>query len=283
MTHMSFADPNLATRAPRVIAITSGKGGVGKTNMAVNLALVYAARGRRVLLVDADLGLANVDILLDRRPRHSLADVMTGERPLSDVLMPTALGVTVLPGASGLQSVADASTTERQRLVNAIEGLGDAFDTIIVDTAAGISSHTLFFAAAAHDIVVVTTPEPTALTDAYATIKVLSKRYGVQRVHLLLNQASDEMSANDLFVRLSSLTARFLPVVVDYVGRVPSDPKVPEAVRARRPFLTTAPNSPAARAIRKVGDALLMRGNDAEASGGVQLFWNQVIGYAESN
>ena len=283
MTHIADATSAAISRAPRVIALTSGKGGVGKTNMAVNLSLVYAAQRRRVLLVDADLGLANVDVLLDRRPRYSIAEVMTGERELADVLMTTPYGVTVLPGASGLQSVADASPSERHRLVSAIEDLGDAFDTIIVDTAAGISSHTLFFAAAAHDIVVVTTPEPTALTDAYATIKVLSKRYGVQRVHLLLNQATDEVSANDLFVRLSSLTARFLPVVVDYVGRVPSDPRVPEAVHKRRPFIMTAPNSPAASAIRKIGDALLMRTNAAEASGGVQLFWNQVIGYAESS
>ncbi len=279
---MTFEPPANIQRSPRVIAITSGKGGVGKTNVAVNLAVAYADKGRRVLVVDADLGLANIDVLVDQRPRHSLADVMDGSMSMSDVLMPTRFGITVLPGASGVQAVADASPAERQRLVQGIESLGGQFDTIIVDTAAGISSHTLFFAAAAHDIVVVTTPEPTALTDAYATIKVLSRRYGIERVHLLLNQASDDMGARELFVRLSRLAARFLPVVVDYVGRVPSDPHIPRSVQQRRPLLVAHPNSPAATALRKVSDTLLMRTASAEASGGMQLFWSQVIGYSEA-
>lgn len=270
-------------RSPQVVGITSGKGGVGKTNIAVNLALAFAKSGRRVLLVDADLGLANVDILLDERPRLTLSHVMDGSKSLHEVLMPTRYGVTVLPGASGVQSVADATTAQRQRLVSAIETLGEEFDTVVVDTAAGIATNTLFFAAATHDIIVVTTPEPTALTDAYATIKVLSQRYGIKRVHLLLNQAPDDMAAREVFVRLSALAARFLPVAVEYVGRIPSDPKVRESVMQRQPVLAAYPHAPASIALKEVAQQLIMRADDVRANGGMQLFWSQLVGYADGD
>lgn len=266
-------------RTLRVIAVTSGKGGVGKTNLSVNLGVTFARQGRQVLIVDGDLGLANVDILLDETPTRTLADVLAGRCEVRDVLVRSErYGVTVLPGTSGVAEVADLTEDDRMRLLRGVSELDERqFDTVLVDTGAGIGSNSLFFAAAAAEVLVVTTPEPTALADAYAVIKVLSKRHRVERVGLVLNHTRDQEEARDVYFRLSELTARFLPVVLEFVGFVPLDPHVPEAVKAQRPVVDLYPAARASRAIVEIADNVLMRPAPSGASGRLQLFWERLV------
>jgi len=159
----------------QVLGVTSGKGGVGKTNLSVNLAISLAQQGRRVLVIDADLGLANVDILLDETPLKTLEHIILGEETLEEVLVESKHGITLLPGASGVAGLTNLDQTQRMRLLQAVDGLESRFDTVIVDTPAGIGNNAAFFASAAQDVLVVATPEPTSMTDAYAMIKVLHR------------------------------------------------------------------------------------------------------------
>jgi len=262
-------------RPLRVIAITSGKGGVGKTNLTVNLGLHFASQGRKVLIIDGDVGLANVDILLDETPSHTLHDVLSGERRVEDVLVHSSLGVSVLPGTSGISQLARLSQEERRRLLDAMGELDD-YDTVLIDTPAGIGSNAQFFAGAAQEIFVIATPEPTALADAYAMIKVLSRRQGIDRIGLLLNQTRED-EAFGIFERLSTLTARFLSVVLELVGSVPPDPHVPESVKMQQPVLLSYPTAPASQAIRVLADDILMRTPPSNPSGRLQFFWRRLL------
>ena len=273
-------------RPLRVFAFTSGKGGVGKTNLTVNLAVSWARAGRQVLVVDGDLGLANVDILLDEAPTHSLRDVLAGTHRASDVLLRSAYGPTLLPGASGTATMADLDAAQRMALITALDGLEEEaatrFDTVLVDTGAGIGRNALFFAAAAEEVCVVTTPEPTALADAYAAIKSLVRQCGVRHVALVVNQAAQAADARDVYQRLSSVCGRFLPVVLELAGWVPADPHVHEAVMVQRPVVVQYPTAPASRAIVELSDRLLMRTAPRQASGRLQFFWRRLLGAEDS-
>ena len=265
-------------RSLRVIAVTSGKGGVGKTNLTVNLGLVFARQGRRVLLIDGDVGLANVDILLDESPRYSLRDVLSGERSIDDVLVASPHGLSVLPGSSGVPELTLLSSDDRFALLAALEELDEArFDTVLVDTAAGIGANAVFLSGAAQEVLVVATPEPTSLADAYAMIKVLSRRHGVDRIGLVLNQVAGETEAHDIYQRLGGLTARFLPVVLELVGWIPADPHVHAAVMAQEPLAAAYPQAPATRAIERLAETLLMRPAPRALSGRLQLFWRRLL------
>jgi flagellar biosynthesis protein FlhG len=263
-----------------VIAITSGKGGVGKTNLTVNLGIHFARQGRKVLIIDGDVGLANVDILLDETPAYTLQDVLNGEREVMDVLVHSVLGVSVLPGTSGISELARLSQDERRRLLDAMGEL-DEYDTVLIDTPAGIGSNALFFAGAAQEIFVVATPEPTALADAYAMIKVLHHRQGIDRIGLVLNQTRDD-EAFGIFERLSTLTARFLSVVLELVGSVPQDPHVPESVKMQQPILIAFPAAPASQGVRILADNILMRSPPPNPSGRLQFFWRRLLDESSS-
>ena len=267
--------PTSSRRPLRVIAITSGKGGVGKTNLTVNLGIQFASQGRKVLIIDGDIGLANVDILLDETPTHTLQDVLSGEHSVQDVLVRSKLGVACLPGTSGVSELSQLSQEERRRLLDAMGDLDD-FDTVLIDTPAGIGSNAQFFAGAAQEVFVVATPEPTALADAYAMIKVLSRRQGIDRIGLLLNQTRPE-EAFGIFERLSNLTARFLSVVLELVGSVPPDPHIPESVKLQQPILVAYPTAPAAQAIKSLADDILMRTPPTNPSGRLQFFWRRLL------
>lgn len=266
------------TRSLRVIAITSGKGGVGKTHCTVNLAIAFAQRGRRVLVVDGDVGLANVDILLDETPRYTLADVLTGAASIQDIVLHTSYGISVLPGTSGLIEMSEMGDNDRLRLLEAMEELEGDFDTVLIDTAAGIGANARFFAGAAQEVLVIATPEPTSLADAYAMIKVLVRSCGMDRIGLVVNQASHEIEAKEVFQRLSLLTSRFLSVVLALAGHVPADPHVRESVMAQKPVISAYPNAPSSVAFGRLADSILMRPLANEASGRMQLFWRRLIG-----
>ena len=262
----------------RVIAITSGKGGVGKSNMVVNLGISYAQAGRKVLIIDGDLGLGNQDVLLDETPQYTLQHVLAGEQPIENVLLRSRFGVTVLPATSGVAEMESLSEEDRMRLLYAIEGVGDVFDTVLIDTAAGIGSNALFFASAAQELAVVVTPEPTSLADAYAMIKLLSLRCGLKRISIIVNQAASQTEATEIFRRLSTITARFLPTMLELVGIVPLDGKLREAVRLQRPVVTLFPQAKASRAIQEIATGLLMRPtSNLGTTGRIQLFWQRLL------
>jgi flagellar biosynthesis protein FlhG len=235
-----------------VIAITSGKGGVGKSNVAVNLAIQFASAGRDVVLLDADLGLANADVLCNVDLPYNLSHVIARKKELADVLTLAPGGFRLIGGASGLARMADLSDFDRQRLVNALGELETQTDIILIDTGAGISPNVLSFTRAADHVLIVTTPEPTAITDAYAVVKVISRDGGDRRLSLLVNQARSQMESRVVYERIAKVARQFLGVDVFEAGYVPSDENVPQAVRRRMPFVLGAPRCPASQCIAQL-------------------------------
>ncbi len=243
--------------ATRTLAVTGGKGGVGKTNLSVALALCAARAGLRVGILDADFGLAKLHILLGLTPQADLRDVLSGRLRLSDTLLEGPGGIRILPGASGLAEIANLGPEQRGLLLQGLEEVSENFDLLLVDTGAGISENVLSFVVAADEAVVVTTPEPTALADAYGLIKVSFDRRKDLPFHLLINNTSSPAEADSAARRLTEVTQRFLHVPITYAGRVPADPLVRAAVRARKSFLSHAPDGPAALAFRPVAAKIL--------------------------
>lgn len=236
----------------RVIAVTGGKGGVGKTSISVNLAAALAAAGRRVMLLDGDLGLANVDVFLGLSPRYTLAHVLAGERTLDEILIDAPQGFKVVPAASGLANLANLDAAAHLALVQAFSSLASRLDALIVDTAAGIAHGVTQFSQAAQHVLVVICDEPASLTDAYALVKVLSKQHGVTRFRVVANMARTRGAGSELFRRFERVTGRFLDVVLDYAGEIPEDESLRRSIRSQRPVTEAYPGSPAALAFKNL-------------------------------
>ncbi len=232
-----------------VIAITSGKGGVGKSNIAVNLAIRFAGAGKDVVLLDADLGLANADVLCNIDLQANLSHVIARKKELREVLTRGPGGFQLIGGASGLARMADLSDDDRQRLVSALVELEEQTDVILIDTGAGISPNVLSFTRAADHVLVVTTPEPTAITDAYAVIKVVSRESSDRRISLLVNQVRSRIEGRIVHERIAKVARQFLGVTVLDAGHMMADEQVSMAVRRRTPFLITHPHCPAGQCI----------------------------------
>jgi flagellar biosynthesis protein FlhG len=269
----------IEARAPaRVFAITSGKGGVGKTNVVANLAAALAMAGKRVTVVDGDLGLANLDLLLDVNPQYTLADFFAGRRALTDIFVTSPLGITLLPAASGAPQVTTLNHEQKISFLSALDALPQESNVMLVDTASGISDVVTYFASAAHEIVLVITPEPASLTDAYALVKILASVHGEKHFWVLANTVEDEAEARRLFGALTHMTQRLLPVSFDLLGWIPRDPALPCAVTQRRTVMETAPHSPAARAFtvlaRRLADTAA---KTARVKGGLQFFFRGVL------
>ncbi|MEO7773679.1 MAG: AAA family ATPase [Steroidobacteraceae bacterium] len=236
----------------QVIAVTGGKGGVGKTCVAVNLAAALAAAGKRVLLLDGDMGLANVDVLLGLTPRRTLEHVLNGQCTLDEVILDAPQGFKVVPAASGVARLAELSTAEHLGLVQAFSTLTTGLDVLIVDTAAGIADGVRQFCQAAQNVLVVVRDEPASLTDAYALIKVLRRDHDMHRFRVLANLTHAPGEGQTLFRKLERVTTRFLDVVLEYAGEVPDDPYVRHAIREQRTVLEAYPSSAAGRAFKKL-------------------------------
>ena len=239
-------------RRASVIAITSGKGGVGKTNIAVNLAIKLASAGKNVVLLDADLGLANADVLCNIDLPANLSHVIARRKDLGEVMVKAPGGFSLIGGASGLARMADLTDADRQRLVTAMGELEERADVILIDTGAGISPNVLAFTRAADHVLVVTTPEPTAITDAYAVIKVVSRDNAERRVSLLVNQVRNPNEARIVHERISKVARQFLNISVFDAGFIPDDEQVSSAVRKRSPFVLSAPKCSASNAVAQL-------------------------------
>jgi flagellar biosynthesis protein FlhG len=236
----------------QVIAVSGGKGGVGKTSVAVNLASACASSGKRVMLLDGDLGLANVDVFLGLSPRHTMAHVLSGQRTLEEVIIESQDGIQVVPGASGVADMANLSAAAHLGLVQAFSTLSNRVDVMIVDTAAGISHSVLQFTQAAQHVLLVVCDEPASMTDAYALIKVLSRQHGISRFRVLANMVRTPGEGEQLFEKLQRVTSKFLEVTLENIGEIPEDPYLRRAIREQRPVLSAFPASPAARAFKKL-------------------------------
>jgi len=253
-----------------VLAVTGGKGGVGKSSVAVNLACSYAQRGARTIAFDADLGMADLNLLLGIAPEESLLDVLQG-RPIEEVLA-EAHGIHLLPGLNGSFRLANLGETERHTLLAAIDSLDDRFDTLVVDTGAGINAANVDFAGAAAQIIIVATPEPLSLADAYACLKALSARCGVTRAFVLPNQVRSPSEAEEVYGRLAALVDRFLDVQLTALPAIPYDPALRMASGAGVPLVLHNPDSPAARAFKQVARRIDALARPDERQGGVRLF-----------
>lgn len=236
----------------QVIAVTGGKGGVGKTSVAVNLAGALAGSGRRVVLLDGDLGLANVDVFLGLSPRYTLAHVLSGERTLDEILIAAPQGFHVIPAASGIARLANLDAASHLGLVQAFSALAARLDVLVIDTAAGIAHGVTQFSQAAQHVLVVICDEPASLTDAYALVKVLSRQHGVSRFRVLANMTRAPGAGEELFRRFERVTGRFLEVVLDYAGEIPDDECVRRSIRGQRAVIEAFPSSPASRAFKKL-------------------------------
>lgn len=261
----------------RVIAVSSGKGGVGKTNSVVNLAVAFANMGKKVLLLDADLGLGNLDVLLGIAPKYNIGHLLRGERTMEEVLVEGPAGIMILPASSGVHELTDLGTEDRLALASHLESLGMDIDLMIIDTGAGISNNVLFFNMAAQDIIVVVTPEPTSITDAYALMKVLMQKHGEKTFKLLVNMAKNKRDALDVYKKISLAAERFLNISVDYLGCVLQDDNLPKSVVRQKAILELYPESKASLCYREIAneiDALPVR---TEMKGGMQFFWRKLL------
>ncbi|MCH2145571.1 MAG: MinD/ParA family protein [Phycisphaerales bacterium] len=239
-------------RLAHATAIVSGKGGVGKSNIAVNLAVALSSMGRRVVLFDADLGMANADVLSGVTPEATLEDVLRGRARLKDILLPGPGGFRLVPGSSGVAAMANLDGLQRRRILGQLSALDRVADHLLIDMGAGISSSVTTFAAAAHRALVVTTPEPTSITDGYGAIKSLIARGSTARIELLVNMAESLEEGGAVHRRVERVVERFLKVPLTHGGTIPRDPALPIAVRNRRPILLDAPWSPSAQAITRL-------------------------------
>lgn len=261
----------------RVLAVTSGKGGVGKTNISVNLAVSLAQIGRRVMVMDADLGLANLDVMLGLHPQYNLSHVLSGQRTLEEILLTGPEGVRVVPAASGVQNMAELKPVQHAGLIRAFSELSHTMDVLIIDTAAGISDSVISFSKAAQEVLVVVCDEPSSLTDAYALIKLLSREHGLFRFRIVANMAGSAQEGRELFKKLTRVTDKFLDVMLDFVGVVPYDEYLRKSVRKQRAVVEAFPRSKASIAFKEMAVRIDNWPVPRGAGGHVEFFVERLI------
>lgn len=258
----------------RTIAITSGKGGVGKTSLAVNLGLLMAGDGHRVALFDGDMGLANVDILLGLTPKFTLRHVIEGQKELAEIMLQGPNGLYVIPGSRGVEAMAHLSSAEQAQLLDRLGRLEGMFDILLIDTAAGISPNVLSLILAADEAIVVTVPEPTAITDAYAVIKILSRHRADHRAGILMNMVEGASQAEEVFNELQRVIRHFLKVEVGFAGHVPRDECVGRAVCEQKPFSICFPYARASRSLQDLARSLAAPSQHAPQA---EAFWGRMV------
>lgn len=266
----------------RVLAITSGKGGVGKTNIAINLGVSLAETGIQVALLDADLSLANVDVLLGLQPRYNLSHVLSGERTLDEIMVEGPAGLHIVPASSGIQHMSELNQAEQAALIRAFGEVRQEIDVLLVDTAAGISGSVVNFARASQDIVLVVCDEPTSLTDVYAFIKLLNRDYGVNRFQILANLVQDAAHGRTLFNKLCKVTDRYLDVALNYLGAIPYDESMKKSVQKQTPVVMAYPQSKAAQAFRMLARTVDSLPRTERGNGGLEFFVERMIRFSNA-
>lgn len=260
----------------KVVAVTGGKGGVGKTNLSVNLSLAMAEMGRRVMLMDADLGLANVDVLLGLKAQYTLADVLNGSRSLREVVVQGPGGMKIVPASSGVQQMAALSPQEHAALIHAFSDMRD-LDCLVIDTAAGISDTVVSFVRAAQEAIIVVCDEPSSITDAYALIKLLNLEHQMFRFRVVANMTRSTQEGQNLFNKLNLVCERFLDVSLQYLGHIPFDEQVRKAVQQRKALLEYAPRSKVSQAIRSIAQKVDAWPVQREPRGHLEFFLERLL------
>ncbi len=266
--------PDLA-ETPLTVAVTSGKGGVGKSQLIASLAAVLQNQGNSVLLVDADVGCGNLDLMFDVRPDHDLRAVLRGEKTPQEVLTEAPVGdgtIGILPAPAADKKGAELTPAEILTMVDAVSEVGASYSVVLVDTGAGVSRNPMLFGAAAHRVLVVTTPEPTALRDAYAAIKVLHQAHSINRFELVVNQAQTDRDGKKVYRQLVSVVDQFLTVEVGLIGVLPADDRVSRSVRQRQPCAVAYPTSAYANAVRALAHRLMLQPVPSRPRGQVAFF-----------
>jgi flagellar biosynthesis protein FlhG len=273
---MSRNSSSTSVKKARIITVTSGKGGVGKTNFAVNLSIALSQLSQRVILVDADLGLANVDVVLGVIPQYHLGHVISGQRKVGEILLEGPEGIKIVASGSGLQDLANLSEWRLDQCVRELGQLEDMADIILFDTGAGLSRSVVRFILATEEVIVVTTPEPTAMTDAYSIIKVIASKSPSTRIRLVVNMVHQEKEGIQVVERLKLVAKRFLDVEIDRMGLIYYDAVVSAAVKEQQPFVISHPNAMASQCIRQMARGLVMA--PVERPAGFGSFLRRLVG-----
>ncbi len=270
--------PNVAgDHVTCVYSVTSGKGGVGKTAVVANTAYALAMMGKRVLILDADLGLANIDVVFGLTPAYNLNHFFAGEQDLLSIMVQGPLGIKILPAGSGVQNFTHLDAQQKMRLLDGLDAMNGDFDFVLIDTEAGISENVTYFNTAAQEILVVTTPDPTAITDAYALMKLLSTRYHERRFNLVVNQIENEEEALDVYRKLTLVANRYLDISIDYLGSIPEDRQMVDSIRRQRVISELYPNSKISQAFQKLANHLCSEPSQSIPKGNIQFFWKKLL------
>lgn len=261
----------------RVIAITSGKGGVGKTNIVANLGFELCRLKKKVLIFDADLGLGNLDVLLGIAPQYNLSHVILGEKDISEIIVEGPGNIKILPASSGIQEVTRLTEDQRILILSELESLIDSFDVLLIDTAAGISSNVLYFNVTAQEILVVVSPEPTSITDAYALMKILSKRYSEKHFNLVVNMAASALEGQEVFNQLTVVADRFLDISIKYMGHVLLDKNLTKCVRRQKAVCELFPDTEASKCLTALAKNLLKSNPPEVLTGNNRSLWKDIL------
>jgi len=266
-----------APRPVKVIAIASGKGGVGKTNVTVNIGTALAAQGKEVVLLDADLGLANIDVMLGLHPQFNLLHVLDGSKQLMDIIVDGPAGLKIIPAASGVQKMAELNSVEHAGMIQAFSELQQHIDVLLIDSAAGIADSVISFSRAAQEVIVVVCDEPASITDAYALIKLLSRDHGVERFHIIANMSRSVQEGRELFDKIAMVCERFLDVTLDFMGIVPFDEDLRRAVKQQRAVVEAYPRSKSAAAFAHLAKKIDVWPVQKQPRGHMEFFVERLI------
>jgi len=263
----------------RVIAVTSGKGGVGKSNVTINLAVALAQSGESVMVMDADMGLANIDVLLGLCPGQNLSHVINGECSLEETIIEGPAGIRIVPASSGVAAMSDLTPAQNAGVIRSFSELTEPVDTLLIDTAAGLSDSVVSYTRAAREVIVVVCDEPASITDAYAMVKVMNRDYGVERFHVLANQAQGVQQGRELYNKLARVSQKFLDVTLDFLGSVPYDESLKKAVQKQKAVVEAFPRSPSAQAFKQVASKTQQWPTPSEMEGHLEFFIERLVNF----
>lgn len=263
----------------RVIAVTSGKGGVGKSNVTVNLAVTLAQSGEKVMVMDADMGLANIDVLLGLSPTQNLSHVINGDCTLEETIVEGPSGIRIIPASSGIAAMSDLTPAQNAGVIRSFSELTEPVDILLIDTAAGLSDSVVSYTRAAREVIVVVCDEPASITDAYAMIKVMNRDYGVERFHVLANQSQGPQQGRELYNKLARVSQKFLDVTLDFIGSVPYDDCLKKAVQKQKAVVEAFPRSPSALAFKQIAKKTLQWPLPSDLEGHLEFFIERLVSY----